>query len=252
MDEESDATDEGDMSAIGFMFDFASSKQTLTFSAAQIQISLRTIGEQPGHLQSGQYLWPAARFLAEHLVQNWSDLTADVVIELGAGCGACGLVASALSGVKSVLLTDYDPGSIRLLEENIVLNERIKTAGCVLLARSLTWGSVGEYLDEVLQLVGDRSRLVIGSDLIYCKNVIPPLLETVKSLLDDMAIFVLAFSFDIGEDSNAILLQTSSLLQLTITEIIPYSSDLDGGEGKRLLFISKASVYDQIFDKSRE
>jgi predicted nicotinamide N-methyase len=102
------ADDEVDLSAIGFMFDGASAKQTLHVTVAGIQIAIRTIGEHPGHLQSGQYLWPASQFLAEYLVQHWTELKTELrpntVVELGAGCGLCGIVASTMpSGLTNIL-----------------------------------------------------------------------------------------------------------------------------------------------------
>merc|ERR1719491_1362829 len=60
---------------------------------------IRAVDDDPGALQSGHYLWPAAPALAQHLVdcygrgsnsgesgigRNWN------IIELGAGCGLAG------------------------------------------------------------------------------------------------------------------------------------------------------------------
>lgn len=45
------------------------------------------------------------------------------LIELGAGVGLAGLIASKLKGVERVVLTDYDHGSLQLLKDNIELNK---------------------------------------------------------------------------------------------------------------------------------
>eukprot|EP01036_Dinobryon_divergens_P045029 gene45029-60118_t len=68
------------------------------------------IDSEPGHIQSGQYLWPAAQSLSQYLIDNWLALESDVIIELGAGCGLTGLVASKLSNNAHIILTDYDYG----------------------------------------------------------------------------------------------------------------------------------------------
>jgi len=150
---------------------------------------------------------------------------------------------TCLISVSNVILTDYDPGSLRLLAENIQLNESLKTDGCMLSVKPLTWGSIDGSLQEMLHMVSESPRLIIGSDLIYCKDVISPLLETVKHLLDDSGVFLLACSFDIGEESNATLYERGLLLQLQITEIFPHSSEVNKPIGRhRLLSITSSSV----------
>ena len=111
------------LGAIGFMFDAQHARCTkhLHFDD-NIHLEIRLIGEDPGHVQSGQYLWPAAAFTAKYLIQHWDTLHATTVVELGAGVGVAGLVASKLPGCRKVVLTDYDPGAIQLLQENMALN----------------------------------------------------------------------------------------------------------------------------------
>ena len=111
------------------MFDDAHSKCTKTVkvtgtmrSSFHFDVKVKMIGEDPGHVQSGQYLWPAAKYLANHICDVWTDLGSDRLIELGAGCGLVGLTAARLPNTKVVVFTDYDPGSCKLLEENIKLN----------------------------------------------------------------------------------------------------------------------------------
>ena len=116
--------DELCLGAIGFMFDAQHARCTKhLYFDENIHLEIRLIGEDPGHVQSGQYLWPAAAFTAKYLIQHWNTLQATTVIELGAGVGVAGLVASKLSGCRKVVLTDYDPGAIQLLQENMALND---------------------------------------------------------------------------------------------------------------------------------
>jgi hypothetical protein len=143
--------------------------------------------------------------------------SAPYIVELGAGCGLCGLVCAKLLELSSldrdynpdnaatIILTDYDPGSLSLLNENIVLNElnrESNDATAVALAarpalqvESVQWGS------DVMSLKGcdmGENPLVVGSDLIYCDDVIKPLFTTVHGILGGRGRFLLSFSFDIG------------------------------------------------------
>lgn len=79
---------------------------------------------QPAALFSDEWLaselWPAAVTLCSALEHNsrWRELiaSAPLVVELGAGTGACGITAAAL-GARRVLLTDL-PCAVPLLELN--------------------------------------------------------------------------------------------------------------------------------------
>ena len=70
----------------------------------------------------GTELWPAARALTDTLEQHRrAELaSATLVLELGAGTGACGLAASLL-GARSVLLTDM-PSLLPTLRANAAAN----------------------------------------------------------------------------------------------------------------------------------
>ena len=114
-----------------FPFEANHSKTILSISLiSDLHVKLKAIGTDPGHKQSGQYLWPAATDLSNHLITSYSSsnsssstssstscLSSTSVIELGAGCGLAGIVAHIL-GAKSVLCTDYDLGCIDLIQSN--------------------------------------------------------------------------------------------------------------------------------------
>jgi predicted nicotinamide N-methyase len=109
------------LDSVGFMFDAHHSKVKLMLTLHNnISVQLKTIGTDPGHKQSGQYLWPAATDLSNHLIDNWSSLHSSIVCELGAGCGLVGIIAILL-GVSEVIFTDYDMGSLTLIEGNYTL-----------------------------------------------------------------------------------------------------------------------------------
>lgn len=196
MDNLEDIDDEDEnLHSIGFMFDAYHEKIVSTVTiTSEITIKLKTIGDQPGHKQSGQYLWPAARALSIYISKNWIELTSSMIIELGAGCGLSGLTSAFLSGVKEVIFTDYDYGTLTLIEDSIKLN----SPPCKTTVSFLEWGKANEILHTF------HGNLIIGSDLIYSKDVVKPLLSTVKLILQEQCInedskFILATSFSLGE-----------------------------------------------------
>jgi predicted nicotinamide N-methyase len=204
---------------IGFMFDQEHEKTSLTISLIEgCSVVVKTIGENPGHKQSGQYIWPASKALANYLLleaNNFLPPTTWIMIELGAGCGVAGISAARfVPSLRHVIFTDYDPGALILLEENMVLNEI--TNGKAL------WLEWGKDSTELCELISDKKTennnpsnlLIIGADLIYCKDVVAHLLNTVQTLLryhnnnnsnshdyESNHQFLLATSFDLGEVS---------------------------------------------------
>lgn len=120
--------EDGGLGCIGSMFDTASSRSVVRVQLTKpddsaIDIELRCIDGEPGHVQSGQYIWPAAESLSKYLCAHWDELTSHTVIELGAGCGMAGIAAAQLGGPStSVVFTDHDPGAVSLLEENVEIN----------------------------------------------------------------------------------------------------------------------------------
>jgi len=245
VDADDDDDDEMDLGAIGFMFDaqHARCSKRLEFPlppvaaaadaatatpSTTISVTVRLIGEDPGHVQSGQYLWPAAAFTARYLIDHWwgTDTTntfqATAVVELGAGVGVAGLVAAQLPGCRQVVLTDYDPGSLQLLRENIALNSGAAdaadsgaspssavatgtvgvcecsvaflewgnlAAGNALLTQDLGSGSSGTTSDEtppsatISTTNATLFPLVLGTDLLYSADIVAPLFTTAKQLM---------------------------------------------------------------------
>jgi len=141
----SESDSDSDDACIGFMFDTARKKGKECFKfhdseGEEFAVDLNLIQGDPGHVQSGQYLWPAAQYavtyIAEHM-QHFnlhnspstdSDSSAVSIVELGAGCGLTALGVSQLLNRRlvSCVLTDRDYGSILLLEQNASqLRERV-------------------------------------------------------------------------------------------------------------------------------
>ena len=212
-----------------------------------------------GHVQSGQYLWPAAAFTGQYLLDNWSNLEATTIVELGAGVGLAGLVASRLTGAEKVVLTDYDHGSLQLLNDNIELN-MIDNGNCKVTVEFLEWGRTLECQNKgtasssgsssssrpITDSSSGTSRsnnksngtssssidncaknnvtfaLVLGTDLLYCKEIVRPLFKSAKLLMEnsETTLFVLVSSFNTGEDIEALVSVCCKELGLTRQQMV--------------------------------
>ncbi|CAM9239652.1 unnamed protein product, partial [Ascophyllum nodosum] len=134
---------------VGFMFDGALPKARRLFCFSDISVPVRLVDANPGAVQSGHYLWPAAPALSAYLVEQRRFLPGGAVLELGAGCGLGGLVAAQLPGSTAVVFTDHDPGVLAMIREsieeqahaaNLGWNAAAAKSRCV----QLRWGPLGE------------------------------------------------------------------------------------------------------------
>lgn len=190
--DESDVDDT--IHSLGFMFDAEHEKTYLDLTLRHLSLRIKTIGENPGHKQSGQYVWPASKAIGEYMIDNlesFKDVTN--IIEFGSGCGIGGLTAAKLFSCGRVVLTDYDPGTLTLIEDSASLNG--VEGKCS--AQFLEWGNTS---DPAVLLEPGSFDFAIGADLIYSKDVVAPLFKSVKYYLDSVAgRFLLVTSFALGE-----------------------------------------------------
>jgi predicted nicotinamide N-methyase len=174
-----------------------------------IRIALKVVDDEPGGVQSGHYLWPASPALCEYMIQVESKLRPKGIIELGAGCALVSLVALQLyqEYVRQLVVTDHDPGTLERARDNHEetleeLYERAETEeeqfqvinrlGSIPVAfESLEWGQA-EGVKKIQKSVVDKNNLepplfdlVLGSDLIYCTDVVEPLLTTASMFMNN-------------------------------------------------------------------
>eukprot|EP01119_Soliformovum_irregulare_P019559 TRINITY_DN6221_c0_g1_i1.p1 TRINITY_DN6221_c0_g1~~TRINITY_DN6221_c0_g1_i1.p1 ORF type:complete len:236 (-),score=35.29 TRINITY_DN6221_c0_g1_i1:6-713(-) len=140
----------------------------------------------------GRMIWPAAEILCHFLLRDAGRrmIKGKSILEVGAGQGLCGMLASYWA--KSVILSDYDDPSLELLETNVEENfssdeSRSHRPQC----QKLIWGN-SISMEEIKQLHGPFDT-IIGSDIIYYKAAVKPLLQTIRLLLSDDpdAVFIL-------------------------------------------------------------
>lgn len=192
---------------IGFMFDAAHEKSTKLFTFNKsISVDLCYIEQEPGALQSGHYVWPAAPALCNYLINFWEDIchSSDNVVELGAGCGLTGLVvAQLLQQNGKVLFTDHDPGVLKTIMHNVTLQKKENLATC--LTECLRWGENGaDDIKRLRTLVDGDVSLIVGSDVIYAKEVVELLFWTVNAILpkNECGVFIMCSSFQYDTDTE--------------------------------------------------
>lgn len=166
---------------------------------------------------------------------NFSILPVQTVLELGAGCALASLVALQVfvESLQCVVITDHDPGTLKrardnydlTMEQQLQIEEVTRVASIPVLYEILSWGDVeacqtllAKVQQELLsQPTGDQSDnsnnnhnsnhnsafdLLLGSDLIYCRDVIRPLFETASTLLLPGGTFWLSQSFPFDDESE--------------------------------------------------
>ncbi|CAM9753759.1 unnamed protein product [Ectocarpus fasciculatus] len=146
---DTDSSDDGCFGDVGFMFDNALPKTRRLFRFGDISVAVRLVDDDPGAVQSGHYVWPAAPALSAYLVDRRLALPrGGRCLELGAGCGLAGLVAAQLPLTTAVVFTDHDPGVLEMIRESIEEQEQHpELGGGAAAAKSrcvqLSWGTVG-------------------------------------------------------------------------------------------------------------
>ncbi|KAL2650432.1 hypothetical protein R1flu_018560 [Riccia fluitans] len=95
----------------------SSPSRTFTFSPS-LRVNIHEIDFEDGGV--GWKVWGGALLLSLRLVEIPSLVKHKRVLELGSGCGLCGLLASKL-GATEVVLTDYLPSLLLNLRRNVSL-----------------------------------------------------------------------------------------------------------------------------------
>jgi len=211
--------------ACSFLMEGAAEKTRTVFAVGGSvgSLSLLCVADEPGGVQSGHYVWPAAPFLARFLGSAMGGAPRFLsrrVIELGAGCGLAGLAAASCSlrggypRAARVALSDHDPGVVATLAENVQAQPPDVAARCS--AHAIAWGEAaggggggggggdgddGEHgggaaaVEELLAAVGGQWEavggggqcsdgvLVMAADCVYSPDVVRPLFWTAARLL---------------------------------------------------------------------
>lgn len=136
---------------------------------------------------TGQIVWVCSIVTSYYVAHAARALVAgEDVLELGAGCGLCGLTAAAFA--RRVFLTDNEPEVLSLLERNALAHG----AGVVSVA-NLDWGSRDH---EAALAAASRPlwKVILGADVIYWSHAVPLLFDAVSRLLAPDGVFVVGFT----------------------------------------------------------
>ncbi|NWH70546.1 MT21A methyltransferase, partial [Piaya cayana] len=134
-------------------------------------------------------VWDAAVVLCTYLEMGGLDLRDRSVIELGAGTGLLGIVATLLDftplslGAR-VTITDRAV-ALEFLESNVEANlpSELRPRAVV---KELTWGKdLGNFLPGAFDLI-------LGADIVYLEETFAELLQTLEHLCSEQTVILLA------------------------------------------------------------
>ena len=158
---------------------------------------------QKHHSLWGEFIYNAARVLADLTDSGVLDVEGKSVVELGAGAGLPAIVA-ALNGASSVAITDYgrdhDRGLVEAIDKNIeILCREEPELACVknkqIKGFPYVWGN---DVDDILTVNGKNSEkfdVVIMADCIFNRSVHKQLVDSMTMLMtEDTGVCYCSFS----------------------------------------------------------
>ena len=148
--------------------------------------------DNPADDTTGLGIWCASLAMSRWLASKemCSRFSGKTLCELGAGCGVPSLASAFYSSLhevappKKIYLTDLNEGTMANLKHNIDLNgERcpginVDQWNSMMQALTMDWSDKSSWPAEC-----ESIDFVIGSDLIYQKEIVPILVQVVKGLL---------------------------------------------------------------------
>jgi predicted nicotinamide N-methyase len=155
-----------------------------TFTFGDFTLKLRDASAVTGGL--GWRVWRAALIVCDLLRETPALVRGRRVLEVGAGVGACGMLAAAV-GARDTVLTDCLPGLLEALDENVELNAapaeppaapwalRVSAlGGGTISVRHLGWtdedgtpAAPSATTDAPRLAADERFDVIVGSDVMY-------------------------------------------------------------------------------------
>ena len=224
---------------MGFMFEGAEPSILEKFEWTKgdriVKVTLKRADGDPGAVQSGHYLWPAAPALAEHLLERKETPT--TILELGSGCALLSLTAlQVFSNLQCLVTTDHDPGTLDRAKENheitceeVFADHRLleQIISVPIVWELLSWGdeddaiNILKTLQSTINQADAKFDMILGSDLIYDVDVAKPLLLTVAALMNkkNHARFIMSQSFPYDDRTETVIDNVCASLGLQRTKI---------------------------------
>jgi len=132
-------------------------------------------GQAPHDDTTGYGIWAASLVMSQWMAQLSNRFVDKHILELGAGCGVPGLTVATSSQAASVILTDLNATTVENLHYNVGLNE---FSGTTTTAAIIDWDDISTYPSQ-------KMDIVLGSDLIYQKSIVPYLKKVVLGVLNE-------------------------------------------------------------------
>ncbi|XP_026570546.1 EEF1A lysine methyltransferase 3 [Pseudonaja textilis] len=158
-------------------------------------------------------VWEAALALCEYFEAKKVNFQGKTVIELGAGTGVVGILASLLGG--HVTITDL-PVALKQIEENV---HRNLPAQCIARTRvcALSWGLDHKDFPQ-------NYDLILGADIVYLKDTYPLLIRTLQHVCGAQSIIYLSSKMR-EEHSTALFFET--LLPMYFTTKLTFRNETE-------------------------
>ncbi|EQC37307.1 hypothetical protein SDRG_05528 [Saprolegnia diclina VS20] len=126
------------------------------------------------HDLTGQVVWPVSILLSWFVAANNELFRGKNVLEVGAGAGLAGFVASQFAAHTAI--TDGNDVVLRLLTRNVEHTQ----ANCSI--HKLLWGEEDSVV-AFTQAFAHPIDIVLGADVVCWPNLVLPLLRTIKYLM---------------------------------------------------------------------
>jgi len=158
-----------------------------------IQINIRAEAEYDK--STGMSVWKGSEVMCTYLRQHPEIVHKKKVLELGAGCGLCGLICKIVLGPTSVLISDGDHKVLQNLRFNVKLNglqladddadpdsASVPDDESIIAVPQLIWGK--NHAVNFIKQYG-KQDVIIATDCVYMTQSVTPLFETINEVLDD-------------------------------------------------------------------
>jgi len=167
--------------------------------------------EGPSGHQTGGIVWETSFLLAMYLVERERPKS---FLEVGAGCGLLGLVLCAEWKTVRGVLTD-----MKVAESNIAANieRNANTLKSELNARSavLRWNVEDDREAVTQHLEGDAPGFILGTDVVFCKQLVLPLLKTLHHFAGEHTVVYLCLQTRCPDAHAALLLESPHFFSFT-------------------------------------
>lgn len=156
-------------------------------------------------------VWDAAIVLGRYLEKIAAQLQGKKVIELGAGTGVVGIVASFLGG--NVTITDRKM-ALNITRMNVEGNLGEEQNSVEI--KELEWG-------QNVSSFSPPYDFILGADIVYIEETFPDLLKTMQDLCDENSVVLLSCKIRYDRDKRFFELLSKYFLHETVL----YDQELD-------------------------